>query len=130
MAAWVPHMTRGGRRPGAGRPPILTNEEVARIGRACERIWYWESGPRRPYYLKPYVLDWASKFYSAQLRKPITTRRIEYAWKAARRAQLGRAQPRELAYEDARDFEEYLERKIEELNDWDWWGNYRFSTED
>jgi hypothetical protein len=80
--------------------------------------------------LKPYVVDWAAKYYTKQLARLVTTRRIEHSWKAVRKAQLGRAQPGEIAYEVARDFDEYLDRKIDELNDWDWWGNYRFSTEE
>lgn len=123
-------MARGGKRPGAGRPPVLTGSESVRIGQACERVWYWLTGPRRPYYLKPYVLDWASEFYTTRFDKSVTVRRVEAAWKAARKENLGRAQPGEMAYDDARDFDEFLERRIEEEDDWDWWGNYRFSTEE
>lgn len=106
-------MKRGGRRDGAGRPRVLSDEELERIGAACERVWYWLSDYRRPYYFRPYVLLAAAIYYTSHSDAFITTRRIEAAWKLARRERIGRAQPGNPAYEDARSIEHYLETKLE-----------------
>lgn len=101
---------RGGKRPGAGRPAVLAESEALRIGRACERVWYWLSGPRRPYYWHPIVSLAAAIFYTTKFEKFVSLRRIEFAWKQTRRLGLGRAQPLEAEYKDAGHIEACVSR--------------------
>jgi hypothetical protein len=101
-------MKRGGPRPNAGRPRVLSASESERIGKACERVWYWHADGRRPYDLRPYVLLSAAIVYSERFARFITTRRVEAAWKETRSLGIDRAQPLELAYEDARAIDHFL----------------------
>jgi hypothetical protein len=105
-------MNRGGRRIGAGRPAVLSEEEKRRVGQACERVWFWLAA-RRPYGWRPYVLLSAAVFYSEKLRATVTPRRIEAAWKHSRALGLDRAQPLEKAYEDAKAMEEWLHARLD-----------------
>ncbi|MCL6683985.1 hypothetical protein [Sphingomonas alba] len=87
---------------------------MRRIGTACERVWYWLSGyDRRPYYYRPYVLLAAAIHYTSQTGMLVSTRRIEAAWKLARKEGIGRAQPGEPAHQDAVSIDDYLMTKLE-----------------
>lgn len=105
---------RGGKRAGAGRPSVLSESETDRIGRACERAWYalrWTG--RRPYYARPFVEFSAAVFYSRELDRLVTPRRIQAAWKYARSLGLGPAQPLSKAYDDARQINTWMIDRVE-----------------
>lgn len=107
-------MTRGGKRNGAGRPRVLTEAEAIRVGRACERVWYWLSGyKKRAYYYRPYVLLAAAVYYTSALGRLVTMRRVEAAWKTSRKLGEDRAQPSEVAYSDAHGIEDYLFERLD-----------------
>jgi hypothetical protein len=70
---------------------------------------------RRPYYWRPYVLVTAAVHFTAELDRYVSTRRIEAAWKYARRAGNGRAQPGEPAYADAREMDVWLQDRLDKV---------------
>jgi hypothetical protein len=107
-------MKRGGARSRAGRPRVVSDEEVIRIGAACERVWYWLSPDyRRPYYWRPYVLLASAVHFTTELEKFVSARRIEATWKLARKAGVQRAQPGEPGYLDAKSVDAWIHNRFD-----------------
>jgi hypothetical protein len=82
-------------------------------------VWHRLTAHVRPYRWRPYVLDWASRFYTEALDKPISERRVISAWRQAKAAGLDRARPGEIAHRDAVDWDAELDELVAMWEQWD-----------
>lgn len=82
-------MPRGGKRPGAGRPPKLPMKQRMMVGAACERDWLelYFGGAIRPYSVREEIIDRHVKYIEWRYGEKVTPRAVASWWSMFRKSQ-------------------------------------------